>query len=440
MNRRLITKISKNIFSSNNIKILNSLKNRDIHDLNGNNNYQKEKLQKVLRLAFSEVEYYKELGIQIKIDSLTYKEFQEIPVMTKNIIRERLNSLLNNNYLKTEEIFSNTSGGSTGEPVKFFRTKEQGAHASANYNYALHLNEVDVFGKSADFWGAERDMYKTSAKFNLEAFLQNKITLNTFVLSDKIIEDYINRLNKFKPEFIKAYVHSIYDISKFINRNNIKIDFTPTIHCTTGPLYPEMRKEIKKAFNNAHVYNFYGSREVSAIATEIMNSSELSVLYDNVFVEVLDSNNQPVRKGVEGEIVITTLNNFYMPLIRYKIGDRGIKGDDLTFGTLKLKEVVGRTLGVIYKQDGSKIDGQFFTTLFFNKSGIRNFQLIQKSLSDLVLRIVKTNEFHQNELDQIIHRIVTELPGVNIKIEFCDKIDLTSTGKIMYVYSELDIG
>lgn len=439
MIRRLITKISKNIFSLKSMQIFKILRNRDIHELKSNNEYQRKKLQDVLKLAFSEIDYYIRLNDTLELDYSLYKNFQKIPIMTKDVIRESLKSLSNNNYPKIDEIFSNTSGGSTGEPVKFFRTKEQGAHASANYNYALYLNEVDIFDKSADLWGAERDMHKTSTKFHLDSFLQNKIVLNTFVLSDKKIEDYINRLNKFKPKFLKAYVHSLYDISKFINKNNIKIDFRPIIHCTTGPLYPEMRAEIKRAFNNADIYSFYGSREVSAIASEVRHSTELYVLYDNVFVEILDSNNQPVKNGEEGEIVVTTLNNFYMPLIRYKIGDRGIKGDDLNFGTLKLKEVVGRTLGVIYKRDGSKIDGQFFTTLFFNKNGIKNFQLIQKSLSEMVLKIVKTNEFNQQELDQIIHRIDSELAGINIKIHFCEKIDLTSTGKIMYVYSELDI-
>src|SRR5690606_29766283 len=152
-----------------------------------------------------------------------------------------------------------------------------------------------------------------------------------------------------------------------------------------GPLYPEMRQEISKAFNSAYVYNFYGSREVSAIATEVKGLQGMYVMFDNVLVEILDNENNPVKRGEEGEIVITTLNNYYMPLLRYKIGDRAIKGDDLEWGVLQMEKVIGRTLGVIYRNDGPKIDGQFFTTLFFNKKGIKSFQLVQKSISDLNL-------------------------------------------------------
>ena len=307
----------------------------------------------------------------------------------------------------------------------------------ANYYYALSLNNVNIYDTSVDLWGAERDMYNTSAKFDLRSLLNNKYFLNTFVLSDEIIADYIKRLNKIKPSFIKAYVHSIYDLAKYINKNKIDIEFKPTIHCTTGPLYTEMREEISKAFNCARVYSFYGSREVSAIATETNLSTGMSVLYDNVFVEVLDDAGNPVKRGEEGNVVVTTLNNKYMPLIRYKIGDRAIKGDDLSFGTLNLERVVGRTLGVIYKKDGSKIDGQFFTTLFFEKKGIKGFQLVQKSLDNVILYVVKSQLFQESELSAIIERIRNELQGVDVNVTFCDKINLTSTGKIMYVYSEI---
>src|SRR5690606_15615824 len=188
------------------------------------------------------------------------------------------------------------------------------------------------------------------------------------------------------------------------------------IHCTTGPLYPEMREVISKAFGGAYVYNFYGSREVSAIASEVKIASGLYVLYDNVFLEIIDSNGKPVREGEEGEVVVTTLNNFYMPLIRYRIGDRAIKGDNLNFGTLVLDNVVGRTLGVIHKRNGSRLDGQFFTTLFFGKEGIKSFQLIQKSLTVLNLKIVKGEQFSEEELYSILERIECEL-GEGIEIE-----------------------
>lgn len=438
MFRKIIVYLYKSLKQGRAINVLNQLRKFDATDNETIENFQREKLAKVLKISFSEISYYKKYGNEINLDSLSYSDFLKIPILSKDIIRNHGGNLINQSYEKINEASRNTSGGSTGEPVEFYITEDQSSHGLANYYYALTLNGVDIYDVSIDLWGAERDMYNTGAKFDLRSFLQNKHTLNTFVLSDNIIEEYINRLNSVKPKFIKAYVHSIYDISKYINHHQIKIMFTPVIHCTTGPLYEEMRSEIRKAFNNAHVYNFYGSREVAAIATETVKESGMKVLFDNVFVEVLDDNDQPVNKGQEGNVVITTLNNFYMPLLRYRIGDKAIKGDDINFGTLKLDTVVGRTLGVVYRKDGRKIDGQFFTTLFFHKKGIKKFQLVQKSLDNIVLHIVKSEFFDQRELSQILDRINKELGDVSIEVNFCEKINLTSTGKIMYVYSEVE--
>lgn len=437
MIKKIIALAYKQIFKPFEMRQLKKLKKRDINDFDANLEYQKEKLALVLSIAFNNIPYYKKLELEFNNKNFSYSDFQKIHVLTKEIIRDENNILVNQNFKKMSQVYKNTSGGSTGEPVNFFRTKRQSNHGLANYYLALLLNGADINDSSVDFWGAERDMYKSEAKFNLRSLFQNKTVLNTFVLSDEIIESYIRTLNSVKPKFIKAYVHSIFDISKYIIKHNIKINFRPIIHCTTGPLYPEMRTEIEKAFNQARVYNFYGSREVSAIATEIIGSDDMYVLYDNVFVEILDDNNQPVKKGEEGEIVVTTLNNPYMPLLRYKIGDRGIKGDDLDFGTLKINDVLGRTLGVIHRKDGSKLDGQFFTTLFFDKKGIKQFQLVQKTISNLQLKIVKTEDFNSEELNAIVNRIKTELLDVDIDVIFCDEIGLTSTGKIMYVYSEI---
>src|SRR5690606_4569787 len=145
-------------------------------------------------------------------------------------------------------------------------------------------------------------------------------------------------------------------------------------------------------------YSFYGSREVSAIASEVKGQQGMQVMFGNGFVEILDSNGKPVAEGMEGEVVVTTLNNFYMPLIRYRIGDRTIKGDKL-FGTLRIDKVLGRTLGVIYRKDGSYIDGEFFTVLFFGVPEVKQFQLVQTSLDAVLLKIVKSDSWRDGAID-----------------------------------------
>ncbi len=436
--RIAIAKIYNYLIYKDQIQALNELSFHRNSTDEEHKKHQLKKLSNILIKAKSNIPYYKE-NLE-DIDVLDYNSFQRIPFLTKPLIRQNLNGLQSSDPERFKKIYKNSSGGSTGEPVTFYQTEEYSNRARASAYFANLLNGVTPYDKKIVFWGAVRDMHhpeKRSLIRRLKDYIGNQRMLNTFVMDNNIMQKYIDILNDYKPTFIKAYVHSIYELAKFINKNNIKISFTPVIQTTTGPLYPEMRSEIKKAFNNCHVFNYYGSREVSSIASEVKGKDGLQVMYDNIFVEILDENGKQVKKGEEGEIVVTTLNNEYMPLIRFKIGDRGVKGDDEEFGTLVINSVLGRTLGVIYREDGSYIDGQYFVTLFFNNTGIERFQLVQNNLKTLELKIVKSPTFNQNSLDEIVMKIKQELPDVKVNINYVNSIDPASTGKIMYVYSEL---
>lgn len=436
----MISIIFKKIFYFKEFRIFNKLKNQRNFTERDKQNYQLEKLKTILKIALN-IPYYNTYMKNINIEDISYSTFSEIPFLTKDDIRINNDTLIYSKYKNKKEVFENTSGGSTGEPVKFMKTKEQSYHGVGNYYYANFLNGITPNDRILVLWGAIRDMHAGSNRSilkRIKSFLLNSETLNTFILSKEIVSSYVDRINQFRPKVIKAYVHSLFDIARYINEKKLIIKCTPIIHTSTGPLYPEIKEEIKKAFNKAHVFSFYGSREVSAIATEIPDEEGMIVLYDNVLLEIIKMDGQPAQMGEEGEVVVTTLNNKYMPLIRYKIGDRAIKDDNFnTFGTLKIRSVLGRTLGVIFRKDGSYLDGQFFTTLFFNRKGIQNFQLIQKSVEILQLNLVINNDFDQKELDLIVNTIKNEIGHIVINVDYVDNINLNRSGKIMYVFSEL---
>jgi len=414
----MISRIFKNIFLFEELRIFRKLKKQSKFSNSQKQDHQILKLKRILLIA-KEIEYYGPNLGNVNIEELSYSEFIKLPFLTKQDIRDNSHCLINEKFTKKSTIYQNSSGGSTGEPLKLFQTKEHQNYGAASYHFANYVNGISPYDSMLIFWGALRDMHnhkKRTIVRRLKNYLLGLELLNTYVLSDKIILSYVRKINSYKPKAIKAYVHSFYSIAKIINEKGINIDCKPIIQTSTGPLYPEMKKEIKKAFNDTHVFSFYGSREVSAIATEIPNEESMTVLYDNVFVELINSKGMPAR-----------------------IGDRGIKDDNnSSFGTLRLKSVLGRTLGVIYKADGSIIDGQFFTTLFFNVEGINNFQLIQTSIEDMKLNLMINENFTEHELDLILDNIKKELGNIRIETFYKEKIDLTSTGKMMYVYSLLD--
>src|SRR5690606_1343431 len=144
------------------------------------------------------IPYYKPYLDSINFSEFDYNEFQKIPILTKDILRDNRSNLCNSSYLDKSSVFTNTSGGSTGEPVIFYQTKKQMFDGIGNYYYANYRNGIRPADNTVSLWGAARDMHnyrKFSIKKAIKSFLDSSIVLNTFVMSEQIICDYIKILN-----------------------------------------------------------------------------------------------------------------------------------------------------------------------------------------------------------------------------------------------------
>ena len=171
---------------------------------------------------------------------------------------------------------------------------------------------------------------------------------------------------------------------------------------------------------------------MGSIASECQNHDGLHILMEHTLVEVVDELGKRCLPGVEGEIVITTLNNYSMPLIRYKIGDMGVMSDKIQCNCgcnyPILQKISGRTNGVFKTKSGS------------NRESIKNFQVIQKDLDFIKVKIVKKDgiEFNEEDISDIKNKIKLVM-GINCKVvfEFVDKIKKTPNGKYLNTVSEI---
>jgi phenylacetate-CoA ligase len=169
-----------------------------------------------------------------------------------------------------------------------------------------------------------------------------------------------------------------------------------------------MREKIAHVFG-CPVYNLYGSREVSDIAWELPGSTGLWVSPWSNFLEIVDEAGQPVPAGTEGNIIVTCLTNYAMPLLRYRIGDRGAlmavgerASRPMTAGLQVLKHVSGRSVDVFRTRDNTLIDGEYFTHLLYYRSWVSKFQVVQKSHAHIIFKLVKANgDPAKKELEEI---------------------------------------
>jgi phenylacetate-CoA ligase len=174
-------------------------------------------------------------------------------------------------------------------------------------------------------------------------------------------------MQKIKPEYIYYYPSQLFFIAKYILHNNIKLNFKPKAIITHAEILTKtMRKTIEEAFD-APVHDEYGSNEFNRIAFECKYKLGYHVPEDALIVEILNEDVREVKENETGEVVITSLLNKAMPLIRYRQEDYAIKTDgkcEIAY-PIRIKSIEGR------------------------KQHSLNKNITQKKLMELLVRICK---------------------------------------------------
>ena len=162
---------------------------------------------------------------------------------------------------------------------------------------------------------------------------------------------------------------------------------------------------------------------------------------ERFYIEILNEKGHPVEPMESGEIIITDLDNYGFPFIRYRIEDMAIpsnKSCSCGRGLPLIERITGRSFDIIIAPNGNKIAGTFWTLTLRAISGIDSFQIKQTTLKKLLVKIVPTPSYSKSS-EQQISRTIKDKCGNEMEIEFIyvDKIPLTKSGKMRFVISTL---
>ena len=159
-------------------------------------------------------------------------------------------------------------------------------------------------------------------------------------------------------------------------------------------------------------------------------------------IEIVDENGNICPPGKEGEIIVTSLENYAMPFIRYKIGDIGaIKENEMCqcgWNLSKLEKVTGRITNHFIIKNGTLIHGEYFTHLFYYRKWIKKFKVIQKEYDSIQVLIVSNAEKVESDISDIKKKIQLVM-GEKCKVDFqyVDDIKPQKSGKFLFTESEL---
>ena len=426
--------------------VLKYLKGREYKPLESNKKTQERLLKRLLIHCYENVPYYQDVLVESGVivdDRVDLTKFSNIPVLTKEIIREHFEDLKSRD-LDKQKWYLNTSGGSTGEPVKFLQDSVNWDCGMAGKWFFSTFAGKDVGDREIKLWGSERDILKGSIGFKakLKNLVFNRLLLNSFKMSEEDMRQYVEIINKNKPTLIEAYIQSIYELAKFIQNNGLEIYSPKGIITSAGTLYPDQKKFIEDVFNTK-VYNRYGSREVGDMACSCEKDEGLHLNIFNQYIEILNDNLEPCKPGEIGQIYVTTLNNYVMPLIRYQIGDLAVPAENEECscgrGLPLIKKVIGRDVNSFKTKDGTLIDGEYFTHLIYFKDWIQKFQIVQQQFDLIKLRIVLNDEKSESDMKEIVDKMKIVMgQDCKVEFEFVDDIEPLKSGKYLYTISEVE--
>lgn len=438
----LLTKIIRQISLRHATSALSKLNETQYWPREKIREFQQKKIQMLLKHAFAHVPYYRGVAASLGAnpeDFKTRQDLQQLPILTKDIIRQNFNQLLADNIAPMERI-ANATGGSTGEPLHFFQDRQFAIWAdAARMRGWYHVAGCNYWDPCAVLWGA---MHEVKEDFSLRERARDyiktgEIWLNAFNLSDERKVEFTKLCHLLRPKLIRGYFSAVKDFAGFLRES--KLSFPPVngVILCAETVDEASRADIEKIFE-APAYNTYGGRELSLIAMECQHKNGLHEISENNYVEF-----EPIElhgHADAGNLLITNLNNYVMPFIRYRIGDIGIPSHLESCacgrGLPLIKRVIGRTTEVLTFTGGVKIAGEMFIHLM-KDFPIEEYQFIQKAIDRVVLRCPAA-KFPGELLQQKIKETYSGyLPkGVILDFEKVGKIEKTATGKFRFVLRE----
>jgi phenylacetate-CoA ligase len=363
--------------------------------------------------------------------------------MTKPDLQQKLENRLSKDYTKSTAYIGKTSG-SSGTPFIFAKDKFAHALSWAGFHDRYQWFGIDL-NKSlqARFYGIPLDFYG-----NIQERIKDRISLRRrfpiFDLSEQKMEKFLKRFQKSNFSYINGYTSAVLLFAKFLkNKNLILKEVSPNLKLsivTSERLFEEDKKLMEAVFG-VPVVNEYGASEVGLIAFE-NKENEWIVNSEDLFVEILDKNNNPVTNGTEGRIVITSLYNKAHPMIRYDIGDTGVLSEKSTLKKPILEKLIGRTNDIATLPDGKVVPGLTFyyvtKSIIEDNGSIKEFVINQKTQDSFKIEYVSQIDFSENQKQKILMAIETYV-GKNLKVNFerKDKLTRSKSGKLKQFTSDL---
>lgn len=398
-------------------------------------------LTQLLHHAKTTVPFYRDRLAGIETDRpLDAAAFAQIPLLRRQDIQENFDALVTRALpLDHGGMQEGQTSGSTGRPIRFMVTALTEAFWHA-FTLREHLwRRRDFTGKLASIRGPGRIKSGSGMGWGPStdsAFRTGSVAMCTTEQTMQVQAEWLMQEN---PDYLISIASNVQELARYCSHQGLRPSRLREVRTYGEALHPEARSVIRRAWG-VPVTDMYSCREGGYLALQCSKHEHYHVQAEGVYLELLNAEGQPCVPGELGRVVITPLHNFATPLIRYEIGDFAEAGEpcDCGRGLPVIRCIFGRVRNMLRLPDGGLRYPRFGEYQFGDIKPVRQFQVVQKTLSDIEVTLVVARPLLPAE-EETLRTLILKNLGYAFRVTFvyCDGIPRSSGGKYEDFRSEV---
>jgi phenylacetate-CoA ligase len=399
--------------------------------------YQSSMLRRMVRYAYQEVPFYhrlyKEHGVDVS-SIRTVKDLPKLPVVTKSDVYRHAEDFVPRKPIRYRR---STTGGTTGIPLEV-----RLSHRCYSISRAAQLLRDEWAGHHGEmmarFVGDRPVSGCGDQHLERRSYVNNRLIFPPYCISPRTFPRIMNTLTKHEVQFIQCYPSAGYILAKLLELDDRRFPLKALLY-GSEPLYDHQLKLFEDRFQTK-VFGFYGQAEAVIFAMQCERGCYHLAAVDGI-MEVV-SGDEAVSSGERGHTVGTTLCNFAMPLIRYRLDDyTGFRGEgcECGRGTPTIYPVETRSNDLLVTPSGRILPPIVFGGPILATPNIIESQVVQKAIDRFVVRVVPTEKYTDADETLLLNAYRERLDdGISISIEKVDSIHHSSSFKKRWAISELN--
>jgi phenylacetate-CoA ligase len=330
----------------------------------------------------------------------TPEDLQRCPLLEKEDLQKELDGLASTDIPSRRRLYV-TTGGSTGVPVGFYLLKGVSRPKEQAF--------LETMWKRAGYFPGARlavirghvTSSRAGGRIATHDPTRNWLMLSSYHLTADRLPEYLEALERFRPEMLHAYPSAALQLAEYLERSgqSWRIPLRALL-CGSERLTLPQKQLLERIFR-CRAYRWYGHAERVVLAGEGAQSSLFYFFPQYGLVEF----GPPDEDGLQ-EVIGTSFHNLAMPMIRYRTGDfvrlAGPENQqEREFPWPAAVDVVGREQEFLVSATGRRISLTAFNMHDAVFDGLYAVQFVQEEPGVAEFHYVPSPDFHRSRLAAI---------------------------------------